>query len=221
MKKMIALLLAMVMVLSLFAGCGKKDEVEATDPVVTDPVVEETDPVVEETDPVVEETDPVVEESQPDGERTALSIFEKIWAVTDDSQKFPAMGGDSMNPVDGAPGVIDHTNVDELNYLYLIPAEQAAVIDDAAGMVHGMMLNNFRGGVFHLTEGHQKFVDTMYEVIKNNQWMCGFPDSLIIASIGDSHVLVAVGIDDIMDPLAENIKEAHDDALILRHEAIA
>ena len=207
MKTMIALLLAMVMVLSLFAGCGKKDNVEETVPVVTDPVVEETEPVVEETEPVEE--------------LTALSIFEKIWAATDESEKFPAMGGDTNNPVDGAPGVFDHTDVENLTYMLLVPEDQASKIDDAAALFHAMMLNNFRGGVFHVTEGHQDFVDTMYETIKNNQWMCGFPDSLLIASIGDSHVLVAVGINDIMNPLAENIKEACSDARILRQEAIA
>ena len=58
MKKLIALLLAMMMIVGLFAGCANEpavtDPSEST-PVETDPV--ETDPV--ETDPV--ETDPVVE----------------------------------------------------------------------------------------------------------------------------------------------------------------
>ena len=58
MKKLIALLLAMMMIVGLFAGCANEPAVtepSETTPVETDPV--ETDPV--ETDPV--ETDPVVE----------------------------------------------------------------------------------------------------------------------------------------------------------------
>lgn len=62
MKKIIAMLLVLSMVLS-FAACGKKAEEPAmTVPVPTAPAVVETEPPVEETEPIVEETEPVVEE---------------------------------------------------------------------------------------------------------------------------------------------------------------
>lgn len=217
MKKMIALLLTMVMVLSLFAGCGKKNDVEETVPVVTDPVVEETEPVVDEP---TEEIPEATEEQTP-AESGALAAFEKIWSVTSDNEKFPAMGGDASNPVDGAPGVFDHTDVDNLNYMLLVPAEQAANIDDAAGMVHAMMLNNFRGGVFHVTGDVKAFADAMYEAIGSTQWMCGFPESLLVAVIDGEYVLAAVGINDIMKPFVMNVKEAHQVLDILYLEDIA
>lgn len=66
MKKIIAMLLVLTMVLS-FAACGKKtEEPVMTVPVPTEAVVETEAPVVEETEPVVEETEPVVEETEPE-----------------------------------------------------------------------------------------------------------------------------------------------------------
>lgn len=216
MKKMIAMLLALVMVMSLVA-CGNKNEVEATEPVVEEPAVEATEPVVEE--PTEEVAEPEVE--APAAESSAQAVFQKIWDSTGDDEKFFVMGGDSVNPVDGAPGVVDHTNVDELNYLLLVPAEQAVNIDDAAGMVHAMMLNNFRGGVFHVTGDAKAFADAMYEAIGSTQWMCGFPDSMLIAVIDGGYVLVAVGINDIMNPFSANVQEAYPNVEILYQEAIA
>ena len=216
MKKMIAMLLALVMVMSLVA-CGNKNEVEATDPVVEEPAVEATEPVVVE--PTEEVTEPEAE--APVAESGAQAVFQKIWDATGEDEKFFVMGGDSVSPVDGAPGVVDHTNVDELNYLYLVPAEQAANIDDAAGMVHAMMLNNFRGGVFHVTGDAKAFADAMYEAIGSTQWMCGFPESMVIAVIDGEYVLAAVGINDIMNPFSTNVQEAYPDAEILYQEAIA
>ena len=218
MKKMIAMLLALVMVMSLVA-CGDKNEVEETTPVVTEPVA--TEPVEEVTDPVEEVTEPAEEVTEPAAESGALAIFEQIWNVTSDNEKFPVMGGDANNPVDGAPGVFDHTDVENLNYMLLVPAELAASIDDAAGMVHAMMLNNFRGGVFHVNGDAKAFADAMYEAVKNTQWMCGFPDSMVISVIEDGYVLVAVGIDDIMKPFVANVKEATANQEILYLEAIA
>ena len=66
MKKIIAMLLVLTMVLS-FAACGKKtEEPVMTVPVPTEAVVETEAPVVEETEPAVEETEPVVEETEPE-----------------------------------------------------------------------------------------------------------------------------------------------------------
>ena len=55
MKKILALLLAVFMVVGLFAGCGNDTPVETTAPKADDPV-ETTAPVVDETEPPVEDT---------------------------------------------------------------------------------------------------------------------------------------------------------------------
>lgn len=223
MKKLISLLLVLVMVLSLFAGCGNRNDVEETLPEETQPAADAPavdEPAVDE--PTVEE--PVVEDpgaSEEPSSISALSILEAIWAVTSENEKFPAMGGDANNMVDSAPGAYGLEDVEMLTYQLLVPAEQAKNIDDAAALFHGMMLNNFTCGVFHVTGDVNEFADAMYDAIKNNQWMCGFPDSMVIAAIGDGYVLSAFGIDDIMKPFIANLREAHPYAESLYSEAIA
>ena len=200
MKKLIAMLLVLVMVFSLVACGNKNDNVE---------------------EPTVEETTPVEEPEAVAAASGALAVLEKIWTVTSDNEKFPAMGGDANNMIDGAPGVFDHTDVENLSYMLLVPAEQTANIDDAAALFHGMMLNNFTCGAFHVTGDVDAFADAMYEAVKNNQWMCGFPESMIVAVVDNEYVLMAFGINDIMKPFVANVKEAHQTLDILYLEDIA
>jgi len=197
MKKLIALLLVAVMLLATLAGCtgGKPEETEAPTEAVTEPEV------------------------QVPG--SALEILENVWALYGEEEKFPVMGGDMNNLVDGAPGSYDVADVEGMSYYFLLPAEQAANVDDAASLLHGMMLNNFTCGVFHVTGDASSFADVMHEAVKNNQWMCGFPDKMLISIIGGEYVLVAYGINDAMGPFQEKLLTAYPDAQIAYDEAVA
>ncbi len=223
MKKMIAMLLVLVMVLSLFAGCGNKNNVEETLPEETQPATDA--PTVDEPaadEPAVDE--PAVENpgaSNDTAAAGALEILEKIWAATGDSEKFPSMGGDANNMVDGAPGIYGLEDVEMLTAQLLVPADQVANIDGAASLFHGMMLNNFTCGVFHVTGKVNTFAQAMYDAVMNNQWMCGCPERVLIAVIDSEYVLMAFGLNDIINPLLLNVKEAHDRVDILYMEEIA
>lgn len=201
MKKLIALLLALVMVLGLFAGCGKKDDVKETEP--------ETIP--EETEPA---TDPVV------APESALEILETIWANFGDAEKFPVMGGDMANMVADAPGNYSLEDTESLSFQLLVPAEQIENIDAAASMFHGMNLNNFTCGVFHVTGDVQAFAEAMNDAVMNNQWMCGFPEQMVIASFAGDYVLVAFGLNDAINPLITHMGEAYAEAEVLYNETI-
>ena len=195
MKKMIAMLLALVMALSLFAACGAKNDAPAEDAPSADAPVEVPG--------------------------SALEILENVWALYGDDEKFPVMGGDANNMVDGAPGEFGLDDGEMATYQLLVPADQLANIDQAASLFHGMMLNNFTCGVFHVTGDVDAFVEAMYGAIKNNQWMCGFPESMIVAVIDGEYVLAGFGINDIMKPFVENVKEAHQNLDIVYLEEIA
>ena len=89
-------------------------------------------------------------------------------------------------------------------------------------MIHMMNANTFTCGVVHLTEGTDvaAFANTMRDAVQGNQWMCGFPETLVIASIGN-YVLVAFGINDAMNPFQTHFAEAYPNANVLFNEAIA
>ena len=196
MKKIISLILAGVMMLGL-AACGAEKPAETTAPAQT-------------TAPAV-----TVE--------SALAVLEDIWAKYGDDEKFAVIGGNMENPVDGAPGNYDMAYAENLTWNLLVPAEQLANIDEAATMIHMMNANTFTCGVVHLTEGTDAaaFAQVMRDAIQNNQWMCGFPETLTVAVIGGEYVLIAFGVNDAMNPFMTHFGEAFADANILFNEAVA
>jgi len=150
---------------------------------------------------------------------SALEILETVWGSYADDEKFFAMGGDMNNMVDNAPGA--YSLEDEgLTATLLVPTEQIANIDEAASLVHGMMLNNFTCGAYHVTGDVNAFAEAMYGAISTNPWMCGQPEKLIVAVIGE-YVVALFGINDAVNPFEAKLKEAYPSANLVHNEAIA
>ena len=198
MKKMISLLLAAVMVLSLAAcsaaGNGANNETPADTeaPAVNVP-------------------------------GSALEVLENIWNAYGDDEKFPVIGGNMEAPVDGAPGNYDMAYAENLTWNLLVPADQLANVDQAATMIHMMNANTFTCGVVHMAAGADAaaFAATMREAVQGNQWRCDFPETLVIAVIGGEYVLVAFGVNDAMNPFQTHLAEAYADAEVLYNEPVA
>lgn len=160
------------------------------------------------------ETDPVVKPA------SALEVLEKTWAAVAEDSKFFAMGGDMENMVDNAPGAYSLTD-EGLTATLLVPADQIANIDEAASLVHGMMLNNFTFGAYHVTGDVNAFVEAMHTAIANNPWMCGMPEKLIIAVVGGEYVIAGFGINDAVSPFEAAFTATYPDAEMKYNEAIA
>ena len=141
---------------------------------------------------------------------SALEILENVWAQYGEDEKFPIIGGAMSAPVDNAPGSFDLAD-EGINYLLLVPAEQTGNITEAASMIHMMNTNTFTCAAFKLAEGvtAADFGAAMKDAVMNNQWMCGFPDSLLIRSIGDAYVVVAFGVNDAMTPFETHLTAAY------------
>ena len=133
-----------------------------------------------------------------------------------EDEKFFAMGGDYDNMVDGAPGTV--TNADFLTGVLHVPAGTETL--EAAALVHGMNLNSFTAGAFKVADA-KAFAETMHEAIASAQWMCGFPDKMVIATIGNEYVVASFGINDAMNPFEEKLSAAYPAAEIVYSEAIA
>ena len=118
----------------------------------------------------------------------ALTILNAIWNTYSDEEQLPAAGGDSEHAVDGAPGSFDVSNADSLSYLLTFPADDASLIDSAASLVHMMNLNTFTCGAFHVADANNvaRLADDLRTTIQAKHWMCGFPDKLVIVTVGQS-----------------------------------
>ena len=213
MKKIVSLVLAGVMMLSLAAcGNGKPDETNAPETTV-----------VPETTIAPETTAPEAETQAPTASTGAVAVLENIWNLYGEDEKFAVIGGNMESPVDGAPGNYDMAYAENLTWNLLIPESEITNVAEAATMIHMMNANTFTSGVVHLAEGTDvaAFAQTMRDAIQNNQWMCGFPETLTIAVIDGEYVLIAFGVNDAMNPFMTHFAEAYAEAEVLFNEAIA
>lgn len=191
MKKFICAILALTMALSMAACGGKTAQETETVPAVALPA-------------------------------SALEILETIWADYSEDEQFPVIGGSMADPVDNAPGNFDLAD-ENLPYLLLVPQDQMANITEAASMIHAMNTNTFTCAAFKLAEGvtAADFGAAMKDAVMNNQWMCGFPDSLLIRALGDAYVIMAFGVNDAMTPFETHFSAVYPDAVTLAEETIA
>lgn len=191
MKKVVSLLLVLTMACTLLAGCGDRTPAESTAPAMEVP-------------------------------GSALEILETIWADYSEEEKFPIGGGDMENFVMGAPGQFSLDNVQALSYTLMMPEESLSAIDDAATLLHGMNTNIFSSGALHMAEGTdlEALAGTVRENILGNQWMCGFPEILMIATIADEYLLVSFGNGEIMGNFQKHLEAVYPGTQILYVENV-
>lgn len=213
MKKIVSLALAGVMMLSL-AACGNGKPAETNAPETTAPI---------ETTVAPETTAPEAETQAPAASAGAVAVLENIWNLYGEDEKFAVIGGNMESPVDGAPGNYDLAYAENLTWNLLVPEDQIANVAEAATMIHMMNANTFTSGVVRLAEGTDTaaFAQVMRDAIQNNQWMCGFPETLTVAVVEGEYVLIAFGVNDAMNPFMTHFAEAYAEAEILFNEAVA
>ena len=151
----------------------------------------------------------------------ALTILNAIWNTYSDEEKFPAAGGDSEHAADGAPGSCDVSNADSLSYLLTFPADDASLIDSAASLVHMMNLNTFTCGAFHVADANNvaRLADDLRTTIQAKHWMCGFPDKLVIVTVGQS-VLSVYGSEELVNTFRDKLLASYPTAAAVYDEAI-
>lgn len=151
----------------------------------------------------------------------ALTILNAIWNTYSDEEKFPAAGGDSEHAVDGAPGSFDVSNADNLSYLLTFPADDASLIDSAASLVHMMNLNTFTCGAFHVADANNvaRLADDLRTTIQAKHWMCGFPDKLVIVTVGQS-VFSVYGNEELVNTFRDKLLASYPTATAVYDEAI-
>lgn len=154
---------------------------------------------------------------------SSLELLETVWGTYEEGEKFAIGGGDSANSVMDMPGKFDVTNTEELDATLGFPAAQAEMIDDAASVMHMMNANTFTCGAFHVTDAENvtAVTDALKENIMNRQWMCGFPDTLIIAVVHDEYVVSAFGHADNIEVFKTKLLASNATATIMYEESLA
>lgn len=152
--------------------------------------------------------------------KAAVDILKDVWAAYEEDERFSIAGGDYENMVQDEPGTVDVSDGEMLDSLLGFPADSAALIDDAASMMHMMNQNTFTAGVYHLTDAdnRQDVADALKENIANRQWICGFPDELVIYSVGENFVAAAFGAEETIDSFEKHLMESYQKVFLLYDE---
>lgn len=143
---------------------------------------------------------------------SSLELLTTVWGSYSDDEKFPAAGGDmsgeNMN-MDG-PGKFSTDDAAALDTTLGLPEAAADKIDEAASLVHMMNANTFTCGVFHLkdTGDAAGVAAALKDNLMQRQWMCGFPDKLVIVQT-DGYVVSIFGENEIVNTFRDKLAQAY------------
>lgn len=191
MKRIFAILLAAVMMLS-FAACAKTEDNNS------------------DKDDSVKITD-------------SLELLNTVWNSYAEDDKFAVGGGDMSeeNMTMGAPGNYGLNDADAIDATLGFPAASLDKIDNAASLVHMMNANTFTCGAFHVKDKND--ISALASEIKDNimarQWMCGFPDKLVIVSV-DSYIVSFFGDEEIIAQFKDKLTTAYSSASVISEDSI-
>lgn len=195
MKKLLALILALVMMLT-FVACGAKEE--AKDDTTKEPA---------------DSTDTPDTPAEPAGLKDVadapIDILNNIWNKVPEDNRFFVGGGDAENSVMGGAGLVKDPAA--FQFPYLIPESEVSKIDNAASIMHGMIVNNFAAIALHYTnkadvEASAKAIEESYTTAR---WDCGFPERLYIVQIGNETIVAMRGLNDALNVFIPAISEAY------------
>lgn len=151
----------------------------------------------------------------------ALEILTTVWASYAEAEKFPAGGGDSENINWEGPAKFNPEAVEELDSSLGLPAELAGQIDDAASLMHAMMMNNFTAGAYHLKAdaSMDDFTATLKDSLLARHWLCGSPEKIVVITIGD-YAVSAYGMTENIDTFRSKVTAAYPTAVVAYEENI-
>ena len=151
----------------------------------------------------------------------ALTLLNTVWATYSEEEKFPVTGGDYDHPVDDAPGAFDISNADNMDYMLGFPGPSVANLVDAASLMHMMNANTFTCGAFHVTskDDVEAVASDLRDAIQSKQWMCGFPDKLVIFTY-DQYVVSLYGDEELVNTFRDKFTATYSDSTIAYDEAI-
>ena len=177
MKKFISLLLCGVLSAGILAGCGKTDNQPTTVP-TTETVTEETKGTA--------------------SYESAEALLKAVHAAM--KEGFPAAGGDEAHGAEDVGSFDISAYGDSFQAQILVDDSLVEQVKpEAATLLHMMNTNTFCSAVMELKNAGEasSFGEIYKEIVQGNHWMCGFPDTLVVLSLGN-FVLTAYGADDLI-----------------------
>ena len=154
--------------------------------------------------------------------KSSLELFKKIWGSYTDDEKFFCAGGDEEHDSEDAPGIVDIEKYKDyiMSNTHITQDLLGMVTNDAASLAH-MNTNTFSSAIFRLKDAStaEKFANDYNAAIQDTHWMCGFPDSVIVVSVGE-YIIVALGDEELISTFKTKCLAADTSAKLLIDNAI-
>ncbi len=124
-----------------------------------------------------------------------VALLDGVWGTFAEEEKFPVMGGDFEAAVNDAAGNFNISDVENATATLHITEDSLKLVDKVATLTHAMNANTFSAAAYHLADAAnaETLVNSLKNSIKSTQWMCGFPDTLIIYTVAGEYVVAAFG----------------------------
>lgn len=153
-----------------------------------------------------------------------VELLTTVWDSYADDDKFAVAGGDMSeeNMTMDGPGRYGIEDAELVDNSLGFPAADIDQIDDAASLTHMMNANTFTAGAYHVVDSTNiaTVAADVKENILNRQWICGFPDKVVIASVGN-YVVAFFGENGIVDTFKTQLTEVYPTATIISEDPIA
>lgn len=208
MKRLTALLLAGVLALGC-AACGNTNNGGSNNG--SNNGTENNKPGTENS------SEPDVSVEIKDANEILTKVWDEYMAKVSDDLKLMVGGGNVENMVESNAGKFDTTlegAMDMLQYTFCAPADTVAKTDDVATLMSMMNANQLSAAAYHVTNAAdvEAVINSIKEATLGNQWMCGFPEKLIIVTVGEDYVVSAYGNGMVIDALKTAITTVYGDA---------
>ena len=120
------------------------------------------------------------------------------------------------------PGAVSPDDGEMLESQTLYPASSADKLDSAAVYFNVMNQNNGTFAAFEVkNEGEvQTLADMMKTKVKNNQWICGFPERYLIMRVGDI-MIFSYGLDESLTAWKNAVFSVHTETEVLYDEKLS
>jgi len=101
------------------------------------------------------------------------------------------------------------------------PAADAEKIDNAASIMHMMNANTFTCGAYHLKNADdvKSVAADLKENVMGRQWMCGFPDKLVVISV-DDYLVSVFGNEELVNTFKDKLTQTYENAKVISEDGI-
>lgn len=156
---------------------------------------------------------------------SSADVINKVIETYADDKKFASMGGDLETPVDSKAGAMKLTDTDTINYMLHTNDDLIAQCDEISSYVHAMNANTFTSGAFKMKDSGNAdaFASSLKESVLATQWMCGFPEKIVIFNVnGGEYIVYAIGTADNIDYFKTQLTTVMgESAVTVTEEAVA